>query len=298
MRRHARGAQFRKRTFKRPQTRELLTEKRKKTGVFRRRFSKVLQRTAVFVGIVLLIGSILGSVFFLSFFTIQEITISRKDFRVEGENIGVFAQQSFIGKNIFLVRSSNIEHTLREVFPEVATVDIERKFPHSLRLIVATFPVSFRWTCERVDKSITETGEIRETNTPVVFYVNHSGHLTYPNPDEKEAFLIYEKAPCPKDIANSKRAFKAEIVESIFTAKKELEEILGQKVIRAGYYRDAKEIHLITESETAYWIDFASPAKEQVDKLKISLALEPKLKQPLEHVDIRVPEKIFFVLKK
>lgn len=236
----------------------------------------------------------LGGVVFFSYFTVQSIRISRTDFRIDGEDIADYAHKLYIGKNIFLQRQEAIEAELKKTFPEIAAVSIERQLPKTLRLIITTHPVAFRWSCERVKKTISETGDIIESKESVAFFVNQDGRITMANPDEQAAFLIYEKTPCPSQIDRRQQIMNAATVQKIFTAKDLLETVLGTSVDRAGYYRDAKEIHLITEDEVAYWIDFVSPVAEQIEKLRIALTLEPKLKTPLQHVDLRVPEKIFY----
>ncbi len=282
---------------KRPQKLELTNTKRKKDGVFKRRVKKIFSKIQIVALIIVLIGIFLGSIVFFSFFTTQNIRVSRTDFRIDGEDIAEYAQQAYIGKNIFLLRKVSIQSELKKAFPEIATVEIERELPKTLRLIISTEPVAFRWSCERVKKSISETGDIIQTTESIAFYVNRDGRITLPNPDEQEAFLIYEKAPCPNEIDRRQQIMSTRTVDEIFAAKTLLAEVLQEPIDRAGYFRDAKEIHLISASNIAFWIDFSTPATEQIEKFRIALTLEPKLKSELDHVDLRVPEKIFYAPK-
>lgn len=258
----------------------------------------MFSQARVLAVMMILVAIVLGVVIFLSSYTVQSIRVSRMDFRTDGASIGDFAHRVYIGQNIFLLRRSQIEDELTSAFPEIASVQIERELPATLRLIISTHPVAFRWACERITKSINKVGEIVEQSQSVAFYVNRDGRITRANPDETEVFLIYEKSPCPAQLDRRVQIMEERVVKEIFAAKAMLEEILEVPIDRAGYFRNAREIHLISTNEVAYWIDFATPVADQIEKLRIARALEPELNEPLDHVDLRVPAKLFYAPKR
>ena len=199
-----------------------------------------------------------------------------------------------MGKNIFLLSQKKIEQDFRRVFPEISKIELERTLPNNISLRVSSSPISFRWACELTKRKITETGEIKNVPIQKLFFINANGQMSNPNPEEQEAFLVYEKSPCPKKIRRHQQILSRTVVSTLQEGRKELEAILGKTIDRAGYFRDGREIHFITEDNTAYWIDFNSPLENQLKKLKKALELQPDLQQPRDHIDLRIPKKIFY----
>lgn len=242
--------------------------------------------------LLLMVAGLLSSVFFLSYFTVQDVVISRKDFRVQAAEVARFVRD-VRGKNIFLVSEKDIQNTLYNKFPEIKTIEMKREVPNKITISVSTYPIAFRWSCEQVIKKINESGDITEEVSSKLFYVNQKGMISIPNPDEKEVFLIYEKTPCRK-VGNRDQILSEKIVEQIFEAKNLLEKILETSVIRVEYLPNAQEVHMVTGNETTFWIDFITPVSEQIQKLQIAIPKTPELTSDLDHVDLRVPGKIFY----
>lgn len=280
-----------------PQARERLFEKKKAHGLFKRRINRAIARFWILGGLIMVAIGSLSAIVFFTFFTVQDVGVSRKDFRADGEAIAKYTYNRYIGKNIFLLNRRSVANDIRRAFPETLEVEVKRDLPDTLRLVIATHPVAFRWSCERVEKKITTEGEIIEETIPEAYFVNIDGRITQPNPGEDSVFLIYEKSPCPKELTRRTRILHPETIDQIFTAKKLIEEIMAVKIDRAGYFRGANEIHLLAEDGMAFWIDFITPVEQQAEKLRVALTLEPRLKEPMDHFDLRVPDKIFYAPK-
>jgi cell division septal protein FtsQ len=283
-----------KKNPQRPQSRERFQKPKKIPGALRRKFGKMFSKIGVLLSLGGILVGILFTVFFFAFFTIQDIKISRQDIRTNGEALAKTIGKKYFGKNIFLVQKSQISGTITALFPEVSDVVIQKKYPHTLHITVSTYPVAFRWSCERSVKKMTEEGDLIEKNVSELYYLNSKGVVTTPEKEEKKAFLIYEKLPCPKKIEKADYILSPDVIKKISLAKKELEELIDVPIVRSGYFRDAKEIHLIAENETSFWIDFISPIHKQIEKFQAAVLLEPKLKNAMHHIDLRVNGKIFY----
>lgn len=221
------------------------------------------------------------------------IQVSRTDARMDAALLSKSLQQ-YLGKSMILLSEKKIENMLKIYFPQISHVHLQKKFPSTIRVVVSTYPVVFRWACEEKKKQLDEEGNIVEKAIPKLFYVDKNGMITLPDEAAKEAFLVYEKLPCPKTMKVGYQAISPEIVQSILKIKSKLEEVLQMPITRSGYYRNAREIHFYTENETAFWIDFATPPERQINKLKAALTIDPKLLEPMDHVDLRVDNKIFY----
>lgn len=239
-------------------------------------------------------AAILSSVFFLAYFRVQQIQISREDIRIDGATLGHFLSSSYAGKNIFLISKNEITQKVTQAFPEINTLRVQKKYPNTLVIHVSTFPVSFRWSCERTSKSFTIEGDVEKEVTSELYYINSAGLITIPTESEKNAFLIYEKSPCPEVIKRRDQILPASVIDEITKSKNLLESVIGKKIVRAGYYRDGDEIHLIADDETSFWIDFENPFQDQINKLKAAIEMDATLLGAMEHVDLRITGKIFY----
>lgn len=279
----------------RPQAR-LKAEKKKKSsgGIYKRRLGRLLSLLGVGILLVIIIGVILGSVLFFTLFTVQNISVARKDIRLEGVYTAQVLAQSYSGKNIFLIKEKNVQSLMQRYFPEISELDIQKKYPNTIRVSIGTYPVAVRWSCERIQKEFSIEGEIKQERIPETYYLNEKGIITKPNKSEEEAFIVYEKSECPPIIKKRDVIIEPEIIAAIKNSMTKIEEALGKPIVRAGYYRDAREIHFYTEDETAIWVDFATPIPEQVQKLSDAILLEPGLLKTMDHIDLRIREKIFY----
>lgn len=283
-----------RRTLQRKQTRERSNVvSKKKSGSLRRKTYKTAAKLWGVAAFFLLLILFLILFFLFTYFKVQSVKIIRTDFRLNGEQISEYAQ-NLMGENIFLLSQKKIEQDFQKVFPEISKVTLKRMLPNTIYFQISSNPIAFRWACELSKKKITETGAIENVPIQKLFFINANGQMSNPNPDEQEAFLVYEKSPCPKKIRRHQQILSKKVVDTLQTGKKELETILGKNIDRAGYFRDGQEIHFVAEDNTAYWIDFASPLEEQISKLKMAIKLQPDLQEAREHIDLRIPKKIFY----
>lgn len=283
---------FRK-NAQRPQTRER-TEREKPKGIFRRKLGRTFLLVRAFFFLALFVGIILGVVSLSAFFAVQNIVLSRTDTGIQEQDIEGDLQK-LLRKNLVFLNKSELEKEFLTAFPEIQEVRLEKEFPHTLHITLSSYPVAFRWICEYEKKTLSEEGKLQTNLIQEASFVNRRGMRTPSRvEEEQDIFSVYEKDPCPSGFSQQKIVVSQEFVEYLEKAKQGLTDILGKNILRAGYFRSAREIHFITEDETAFWIDFSSPLEEQLEKLRVALSVEPSLADPLDHVDLRVTNKIFY----
>lgn len=280
-----------------PQLRMRAEKKAAPKNIFRRKLGKVLSSSKTAFLLIFFTILLFGGIIFLASFSVQEIKIARTDARMDVAQLGSYTKK-YIGRSILLLSERQVKREMLPLFPQLENIRLEKNFPSTIRFVTTTHPVSFRWGCEESKKEIDDEGNIITNVIPRLYYVNRNGALTLPDESGEEAFLIHEKSPCPKTMNIGKKVIAPEMVAEILVMKELLEEVLQVPIIRSGYYREGREIHMISENETGFWIDFATPAEEQINKLKAALTLEPKLIEPMDHIDLRIPDKIFYAPKK
>jgi len=261
-------------------------------SILKRKFFKISAKIWIFISTLLVLAIFLGIIFSANFFSIREISILRKDLRV---NISEVQKKLkvFFGKNIFITSKEEIIKNLQNYFPEISNIEIEKIFPSKLRISITTFPIVAKWHCSKIEKKILETGEILENKKELTAFVSQAGILNFSDPEEIDPFLIFEKNKCPENFKNGEKIISSEKINNILLIKKNLEEMLGKKIIRAGFFRSAHEIHFFSEDEIEFWFDFSISYESQLQKLQNALKNIPNFLQNVKYLDLRVKNKIF-----
>ncbi|QQS58921.1 FtsQ-type POTRA domain-containing protein [Candidatus Peregrinibacteria bacterium] len=282
-------------SVQRPQTRERV-DRGKPKGIFRRKFGRALLVIRAFLFLALFAGIFLGIVSLSAFFAIQHVLISRTDMRMQTQDLDAYVKK-FFRKNLVFLQKSKVQEDFFTAFPEIKEVVIHKSFPNTLQIRLSSYPVAFRWVCEYEKKTISEEGKIESKTLRETSFVNEKGLATASDKEDQDVFSVYEKDPCRPRNAEQKRVISEEFIRYLQNTKAELSEILGKPIVRAGYFRSAREVHFISEDETAFWIDFSSPPEKQLEKLRTALSAEPSLNKELDHVDLRITNKIFYAPK-
>lgn len=262
-------------------------------NTLRRKFFRELVAVRGFL--LLFLAILLIGAFFVSagYFTIRNVRVDRTDTRLD---LGSFsaAIRGITGANLFLFSTTGLEKKLRAQFPEIEVLRVSRIVPDTLLIHVGTALPAFWVSCEESKKTLGDDGKIIEKKITKNVAMTSRGAVLRNVDPATEMFVLFEKEGCPNF---STRIFSENRLREIFAAREALEEVSGQKVVRAGYFRAAREIHLYLENETAIWLDFMRPLQEQIEEYRIAISLVPKLLEPLDHLDARISGKIFYAEK-
>ena len=282
------------RARQRPQARNISERKRPASSItFRRRVGKLFRSIRSLTLLLFFFGGVIGIVFLIAQTSVQHIAISRSDIRVDAGKLGKYMQQ-YMGRSILFLSQKKLESQIQKRFPQIKSIRLQKQYPNTIRIIASAYPIVFRWGCEREKKEIDEQGNIIQKKIPKLYYVDANGMVSIGDESAQDAFLVYEKSPCPKKMSVGYKALSAETVRAILAAKKELENVIGRPIVKSGYYRDGREIHFYDEKGTSFWIDFMSPPKEQIQKFKAAVDIRPQLLEPMDHIDLRITDKIFY----
>ncbi len=272
--------------------------KKKRTRNFKYIFSflrfrtnRLVAKIAAFSLIIAFVCVSLVLIFFSEFFSVQHIKLTRKDFRVNAEEIS-FSMQEYRNQNIIFLSKRSIKKTLLKNHPSIKEIEIDKDFPRTLILQIGTYPISARWKVKVVKENLLEGGKAEKKEQEL--FVNQVGMATSGTSEDQNAFLIEEQEIRDNFFLESQLVVDQKILEQIHISRQLIEEALNTSIIKAKYYRNAREVHYITENETSIWLDFASPQKEQIEKLNHILAETDIFNNPLDHVDLRVYERVYW----
>ena len=224
------------------------------------------------------------------FLQITQIRLERTDAALPLQQVQASAKK-FMGRNLLFLRPAQLEAELKAKLPFIDQVEVTKLWPNALKLKVYTYPILLKWQCAEVHKKINKVGEIIEEERLQVRFVNERGYLAQGNNDE-ELLTVIEHGTCPAKPQTY--LFSPTTLEQFKIATEHLSQILGQKIKVIIFYRAARELHLRDDKGLTYWLDLQRPFTEQLDKLQ-QVSLEQGEKwQPQDHVDLRIPDKIFY----
>jgi cell division septal protein FtsQ len=215
---------------------------------------------------------------FSQIFRIEEIKISNTDdfLRIKVEEV----VKSEIGKNIFLVNLKKINKEILSQFPEIAQLNLKRKFPRIISIQIETREPVGIWCYQSHDKCffIDEEGIIFKA----IGEESIEGKIIILSLKEGEIFTLGEKILVPQ------------ILELILEIEKELEENL-KIAIEDFTIVSEKRLNVKTKENWEIYFNLKKDIGLELTKFKVLLEKEipPEERRNLEYIDLRF-EKIFY----
>ncbi len=191
--------------------------------------------------------------------------------------------KGILGTNILKIKPDLFEDRLKNIFPQLEQVQVIKVFPHSIKIITKTYPISANIInkYQGVEKK---------------FLINEGGYLV--SKDLENPNYPYIIVAAEKEFQLKNQLMTSENLKKILSAIKIYEDFFNMKVFDAIYLKREREIHLRTEKYFLVLIDLQQDVEKQLKKLKTVL---PKLniyQENLEYIDLRIPgnnaEPIFF----
>lgn len=186
----------------------------------------------------------------------------------------------FYGQNLLFISQTDIKQRLLATFPEFREVRITENWPDSLGLDIELSP-PFYQVLNKFDATFSVLSEdgvvLRQEATeglPVIQIF-----------DYEQSLNSGEKFTTAKELQDITR------LREIFTEDLKIE--IGD--IR--YLPTAYEVHLVSTDETAFWFDLRSDIEQQARKIELVSDEINLYTQPLEHVDLRIPNQVFWKVK-
>lgn len=256
----------------------------------------ILKNKFFWIGIFILI-TIIGFFyfFFLSdFFQIKEIIINNNGEKVSAEDIQPTIEKEikekilfFETKSIFSVNLNKIKNTILNEFPQIAELEIKRKFPQTLILSVK----------ERKRVGIfCEKNLIEEKIN--CFFLDKEGVIFEEFSGENQMLRIQKEKPT-ENLKLGQKIIENEIIDAILKTENYLKEDLKiplESVIIVSQER----INLKTSEGWEIYINPQNDLTWQLTKLKAVLKEEisEEKRKNLEYIELRFKDRVFPKFKK
>lgn len=220
-------------------------------------------------------GFILFSIF-SPYFNLQKITILRDNPNINIEKIET-SLQDFYDKNLLFISHQDIKETLFANFLEFRSIDIEEKWPSELKIKVEISPPFFN---------------LFNTETANFSVISEDGVILAEKP--KDDLPVLKIQEYPKKLSAGQKFVEKSVLEKINTAKNLMENQIKIPIKEILFFPVARELHLISEKETAFWFDLQIEIAPQIKKLELATSEIGLFSKNLQHVDLRIPNQIFW----
>lgn len=235
-----------------------------------------------------IIGYSLYAVFFSDFFLIENFTIEEEGTIIDDNEEMNSLLRRTLGDNLVLLNEEELIQSIREIQPEIETVQIKKIFPDSLKIEYEKYPT--------VANLVNIVDVVQKK-----FLIDTKGFLVEENIEHPDLPHIYYETDEFLEVRNSflndpKRS--EERLTQVTNAIKLFEEKFAMKILYAEYKHQEREVHLQTEKRFFVLIDLEKDLIRQIEKLKKALPKLDIYNEPLVYIDLRISgtntEKVIF----
>jgi hypothetical protein len=260
-----------------------LYKKRRKIGLRILTIFKKGSLKSLFTGIYIFLIClwVFGSLFILYWpvFKVQKIEIIRKD-DISDINIAYRAVEDYRGKLLFGIDTKQIAESLKLYQKNISDISIQKVLPHTLKIILGSYPWLFSTRLNGKEYMITENGvTVPKTGTGVL------QNLLFTLPNQTI-----------NGIVEYKQVFDPKFIDKIRSLHKWVKDnLLSLPLWDMYYFPKERELHIITGKETKLIFDLNGNIEEQVRRLVIFNKENLEVKRPeLLYIDLRIKNKVFF----
>jgi len=238
-----------------------------------------LRRKIFIVLVVVAIGAFFGFTELSGFFNVEKVSVARSSLDLPIEAIENSVRDFALGKNIFSVNKDSLAEVVRELRPDIARVEIFKKYPREISVEVFKYPI---------------VAEIK-TNSGSIFINENGFRVVGDSPDRNILILTLGEQIDFSD--TQKRILDPARLEFIREAVFYFESLTDLQILSVKYFPISQEVHLKTELNFDIWLDFISDFQNQLGKIAAAADSLKIGEQKFEYIDLRIRGKIFYKLK-
>lgn len=220
-------------------------------------------------------GFILFSVF-SPYFNLQKISILRDNPNIDVEKIET-ALVDFYDQNLLFISKEEIKKTLFTNFLEFREIEIIEKWPSELKIKI------------KISEPFFNLFNVETANFSVI---SEDGVILAEKPQEDLTVLKIQEYE--KILSSGQRFVEREVLQKIKIANDLMQNQIKIPIKDILFFPVAREIHLISQKETAFWVDLQISIDSQIKKLELATNEIGLFSKKIDHVDLRIPNQIFW----
>jgi len=210
------------------------------------------------------------------YFDLKQIIVSR-----DNPNIDVKAIESelqdFYGQNLLFLDQGDMRYRLKTAFPAFRDIDVQEIWPASLTLKITLSPPAFTLLNE------TDAG---------FWVVSEDGVVL--SEQASETLPLLKVFGYPKPLQIGERFVDKTILDQVIIAEAAMANELKIPVSERHLYPLARELHLVAETGTAFWLDLQLDTVKQLQKIEYAANRINLVSGTIEHVDLRIPNQLYW----
>jgi hypothetical protein len=247
--------------------------------LFVRQISRLFRTSVLFSILFSLMALFIIFALATPYFHLKKISVVRDNPNLDVVQIEKSLEE-FYGKNILFLQHKSIREKLSTDFPEFRDISVHENWPSEVELHVIISPPKFN---------------LLNTESANFSVISEDGVILQEEPDED--LPILKVFQYEKPILVRQKFLEKEDLDRIVQAEHILQEEIKLPLNASHLYWTARELHLISQSDMAIWIDLAQPVEPQMRKLELSANEIGLYSNSFEHIDLRIPKQIFWKRK-
>ena len=213
---------------------------------------------------------------FSPYFDLKQIVVSRDNPDIDVESIEQSLEE-FYGQNLLFLSQDELVAVLKTEFPAFRDITLDEIWPSSLTLKVTLSPPAFTL--------------LNQANAEF-WVISEDGVILSDKPNELLPLIkVFDYEP---PLSLGKRFIDKAMLDKIVLAEQIMVGQIKIPVAERHFYPIARELHLISESDTAFWIDLQLDVEEQLKKIEYGTNRIGLFSKEIEHVDLRVPNQLYW----
>lgn len=215
---------------------------------------------------------------FSPYFDLKQIVVSRDNPNIEAEAIEAVLAD-FYGQNLLFLDKDLLKDTLSNAFPAFRTITISEIWPASITLKIELSPPAYTLLNQ-------ENADFR--------VVSEDGVILSDKPSESLPLIsVFDYS---KPLTVGERFVEKETLDQIRLAEQIMTTQIKIPVAERALYPTARELHLVSDRGTAFWIDLQLDIEGQLKKIDYGANRMNLFSRNVEHVDLRIPNQLYWKL--
>lgn len=294
-----------------PQTRNLVQRRlqRRRQYAFQRwqrGFQRVqrkigsMKKTIMLFSTLLVAGLVVlcvGLALFSPILNVREMQVMRTDSRIDPELVQRALAPVF-GKHLFFLTQQEVTHVLESSLPDLASAEIQKSYPSTLRVRIALDPVVARLEIDEPDSDTAGTGTVLSGSGTIPGtqdYLTSEGVYAVYFPSQVQAgtgLILLRITDWGVRPEPWKPLIEPEFLATMRKAEDALRLDFDARIRSRSAYIRAREFHIQTATHTL-WFDLRSTVDEQLERYRLFLS-SAGVGAAKQYVDLRLKDKIVY----
>ncbi len=243
---------------------------------FLRDFGRLITASRMLGMMILCMALFIVFAVFSPYFDLKQIVVSRDDPNIDTEAIES-ELADFYGQNLLFLDQDLLRNTLEQRFPSFRSIEITEVWPASLSLKIALSEPAFT---------------LQNQSNAEFYVISADGVILSDQPNELLPMIKVYDYTKPLIVGN--RFVDQSVLDSAALAEQIMVNQIKIPVVDRLLFPTARELHLVSDRGTVFWLDLQLDAEAQLKKIDYGASKIGLFSRAVEHVDLRIPNQLYW----